>query len=146
MKLLNGLQPLALLILRLALALIFIYHGYPKLVHANDSMREFFMLHGLPAYLVSMSGILECFGSLLLLVGLFTRPASLLLSAEMVVAIWKVHSIHGALLVKDYEFPLAVAAACFTLASVGAGSLSVDHLFLGEGGTKRRKLAKNSKD
>ena len=29
MKFLSGLQPLALLILRCALSLIFIYHGYP---------------------------------------------------------------------------------------------------------------------
>ncbi len=146
MKLLNSLQPLSLLFLRLALALIFIYHGYPKLVHANEGLREFFMLHGLPAYFVSVAGILECFGSLLLSVGLFTRPAALLLAAEMVVAIWKVHSVHGALLVKEYEFPLTVAVACFALATVGAGSLSVDHLFLGDNGSKRRKPAKSSKD
>jgi len=146
MKLLNSLEPLSLFLLRAVLALIFIYHGYPKLAHANESMREFFMLHGLPAYFVSFAGILECFGSLLLLVGLFTRPAALLLAAEMVVAIWKVHSINGPMVVREYEFPLAVAAACFALATVGAGSLSIDHLFLGESGSKRRKSAKGSND
>ncbi len=146
MKFLNSLQPVSLLILRLALALIFIYHGYPKLVHTNEGMREFFMLHGLPEYFVSLAGILECFGSLLLFVGLFTRPAALLLTGEMIVAIWKVHSAHGAMAVKEYEFPLTVAVACFALATVGAGALSVDHLFLGDSGTKRRKSAKTSKD
>jgi putative oxidoreductase len=146
MKFLNGLQPLSLFILRVALALIFIYHGYPKLVHANEGMREFFVLHGLPAYFVSVAGILECFGSLLLLVGLFTRPAALLLAAEMVVAIWKVHSGHGGLVVKEYEFPLTVAAACLLLATTGAGTLSMDHLFLGDTGAKRRKSAKSTRD
>jgi len=146
MKLLNTLQPLSLFLLRAALALIFIYHGYPKLVHANEGMREFFMLHGLPAYFVSFAGILECFGSLLLFTGLFTRVAAFLLTVEMAVAIWKVHSIHGAMAVKEYEFPLVVAAACFALATVGAGSLSVDSLFLGDSGTKRRKSTKNSRD
>lgn len=144
MKFLNSLQPVSLLVLRLALALIFIYHGYPKLVHANEGMREFFVLHGLPAYFVSVSGILECFGSLLLAVGLFLRPAAFLLSAEMVIAIWKVHSVHGALVVREYEFPLTVAVACFALATIGAGSLSVDHLFLGDVGIKRRKSAKSN--
>jgi putative oxidoreductase len=146
MKLLNSLQPISLFLLRAALALIFIYHGYPKLVHANEGMREFFTLHGLPAYFVSVAGTLECFGSLLLLVGLFTRVAALLLAVEMAVAIWKVHSVHGALVVKEYEFPLIIAAACFALTTLGAGSLSVDSLFFGDSGTKRRKTSKSSKD
>ena len=145
MKLLNSLQPLSLFLLRSALALIFLYHGYPKLVHANEGMREFFMLHGLPAYFVSVAGILECFGSILLFVGLFTRVAALLLTVEMIVAIWKVHSIHGPLVVKEYEFPLVIAAACLALATVGAGSLSVDSLFLGDSSTKRHK-SKSTKD
>jgi len=50
MKFLRSFQPLSLLVLRLALALIFIYHGYPKLVHPTDQMREFFTSHGFPAY------------------------------------------------------------------------------------------------
>ena len=147
MKLLNSLQPLSLFLLRAALALIFIYHGYPKLVHVDEGMREFFTSHGLPAYFVSVVGTLECFGSLLLLVGLFTRVAALLLAVEMAVAIWKVHSVHGAMVVKEYEFPLIIAAACFALTTLGAGSLSVDSLFLGDSGSKRRKSpSKSGKD
>src|SRR5208283_5396018 len=59
MKFLNGLQPLGLLVLRVCLGIIFVYHGYPKLVHANAGMREFFVMHGLPGYLVPVAGILE---------------------------------------------------------------------------------------
>ena len=138
----NGLQPLGLLVLRLALALIFIYHGYPKLVRADAGMHEFFVLHGLPAYFVSVAGILECFGALLLFVGLFTRPAALLLAGEMAVAIWKVHSSLGPLVVKEYEFPLIVAAACLALATTGAGAASFDHLLLGESSGKKRRASK----
>ena len=39
----------------------------------------------------------------------------------MGVAIWKVHSGRGALVVGEYEFPMTVAAACLVLATVGAG-------------------------
>jgi putative oxidoreductase len=145
MKFLNGLQPLGLVVLRWALALIFIYHGYPKLAHAAPEMRDFFVQHGLPGYLVSVAGILECFGALLLFLGLFTRPLALLLAIEMGVAIWKVHSAHGVMVVRDYEFPLAVGAACFALATVGAGMLSVDHLVWGDGG-KRRGAVRRSKE
>lgn len=144
MKFLNGLQPLGLLVLRVVLALIFVYHGYPKLVHANPGMREFFVAHGLPAYFVPLSGILETFGALVLTLGLFTRPTALLLAIEMGVAIWKVHSTHGIMAVKEYEFPLAVGAACFTLATIGAGVISIDHLIFGDGGKKR--AVKRSKE
>jgi putative oxidoreductase len=146
MKFLKSLEPLALLALRCALALIFLVHGYPKLMHPNEAMREFFASHGLPAYFLTVSGVLECFGSVLLLLGLFTRPAALLLAIEMGVAIWKVHSVHGIMSVKDYEFPLALAAGCFALATVGAGLASADHLILGEGGGKKRRTPKSSKD
>jgi putative oxidoreductase len=145
MKFLKGLEPISLVMLRAVLGVIFLAHGYPKLMHPTDAMREFFVAHGLPAYFLSVSGILECFGAVLLFAGLFTRPAALLLAGEMAVAIWKVHSMHGIMAVRDYEFPLTVAAGCFVLATVGAGMASLDHLVLGENG-KQRRPAKSRKD
>jgi putative oxidoreductase len=145
MKFLKNLEPLGLLALRWVLALIFIVHGYPKLVHPTDAMREFFLAHGLPGYFLSAAGVFECFGSVLLFLGLFTRPAALLLAIEMGVAIWKVHSAHGLIAVKEYEFPLALAAACLVLATVGAGLASADHLLFGED-SKRRRHRKSTKD
>jgi putative oxidoreductase len=146
MKFLNTLQPLGLLILRLALGLIFIYHGYPKLVRADAMMRQFFIQHGFPGYFVGLAGILECVGGGLLLAGLFTRPAALLLAAEMAIAIWKVKMVHGVFAVNEYQFELALAAACVALATVGAGSLSVDYVMLGEGGGSKRRAAKSSRE
>ena len=145
MKFLRGLQPLALLASRLALGLIFLVHGFPKLAHPNDAMHQFFVAHGFPAYFLSVSGILECFGSLLLFAGLFTRPAALLLAMEMAIAIWKVHSTHGIMAVRDYEFPLSVGVGCFVLATIGAGLLSLDHLIFGED-AKRRRATRSSND
>jgi putative oxidoreductase len=138
MKFLNWLQPLGLLLLRVALGIIFLYHGYPKLAHAAGGMQEFFIQHGLPGYFVYISGLLETFGSLLLVLGLFTRPAALLLAIELGVALWKVHSAQGYLAVNAYEFPLAMATGCLVLATVGAGPASLDRLFLGEGSGKSR--------
>ncbi len=148
MKFLHHFQPLALLLLRLTLALIFIYHGYPKLVHNSPQLREFFVQHGLPAYFVSLSGALECFGSLLLVLGLFTQATGLVLMIEMIVAIWKVHSGHGLIAVHEYEFPLAVAAACFALAAFGAGLFSMDHAVFGgsHAPRKRRSASRSSRE
>jgi putative oxidoreductase len=145
MKFMKNLQPLALLGLRVVLGLIFLVHGYPKLVYPTVAMREFFTTHGLPGYFLGVAGILECFGAVLLFLGLFTRPAALLLTIEMAVAIWKVHSGHGILAVKDYEFPLALAAGCFVLATIGAGVVSGDHAVFGED-DKRRRTPRSSKD
>jgi putative oxidoreductase len=145
MKFLKGLEPLALLALRIVLAIIFVYHGYPKLAHPTPALHDAFVSHGLPAYFVSIAGILECFGALLFVLGIFTRAAGLLLTIEMAVAIWKVHSLHGIMSVKDYEFPLALAAGCFVLASTGAGLLSIDNLLFGDSSPKRRST-KSTKD
>ena len=145
MKFLSGLQPLALLALRWVLSLIFIYHGYPKLAHPTDAMRDFFTSHGFPGYFLGLAGILESFGALLFFVGLFTRPAALVLAAEMAIAIWKVHSTHGIMSVRDYEFPLSLAAACVVLGTIGAGAFSLDHMIFGEAGKKRR-ATKSSRD
>jgi putative oxidoreductase len=139
MKSLNTLQPLGLLVLRLSLGLIFFTHGYPKLAHSGAGMQGFFAQHGLPGYFVYVSGVLEVFGGILLVLGLFTRGAALLLAVEMGVAIWKVHSSHGILAVHEYEFPLAMAMACFALATIGAGLISIDHPLFGNGGGNFRR-------
>jgi putative oxidoreductase len=137
MKMLSSLQPLALLLLRAALGLIFITHGYPKLVH-GAGMQSFFIEHGLPGYFLYVAGVLEFFGGGLLLLGLFTRGAALLLMLEMFVAIWKVHSSRGILAVHEYEFPLTLAMACLALATVGAGLISIDNPLFGNGAGKWR--------
>ena len=141
MKFLNSLQPIGLLGLRIALGIIFIAHGYPKLAHLRGGaqMQSFFVEHGLPGYFAYIAGVIETFGGGLLLLGLFTRAAALLLAMEMCVAIWKVHSGHGYLAVHDYEFPLTLAAACFALATVGAGLISLDQPLFEHGGTSRPK-------
>src|SRR5216683_2356424 len=146
MKSFNSLQPVGLLALRLALGIIFFSHGYPKLAHQGAGMQGFFVQHGLPGNFVYIAGVLEVFGGILLVLGLFTRGAALLLAIEMGVAIWKVHSAAGIYAVHDYEFPLAVLAGSFALATVGAGRLSLDHpLFEGGGKSRPPKYSKFAK-
>ncbi len=138
MHFLEKLKPLALLLLRCALGIIYIFHGYPKLFGQTARFQQFFASIGLPASWVYIAGVLELFGGALLIVGLFTRVVSLLLVIEMSVAIWKVH-FHSIMAVKDYEFPLSLAVAAFALATLGAGAISVDYpIFRGRGGAKSK--------
>ena len=127
MNFLNKMQPVGLLALRVALGVIFIFHGYPKLVGNTERVAQFFSSVGLPPFLVSVTGIVELFGGVLMILGLFTRVAGVLLAGTMAVAIWKVHLGKGILAVGEYEFALALGAAAFALATTGAGKASLDY-------------------
>lgn len=140
MRSLEKFTPLALLLLRTALGVIFIFHGYPKLfVNARGTMQMFGHM-GLPTYFAVIAGVLEFFGGCLLIAGLFTRITALLLAGEMVVALWRVHMMFThPMAVSNYEFPMALAASAFAIACIGAGSISVDRAIFGRSGSKSRK-------
>jgi putative oxidoreductase len=140
MEILERLKPLALLLLRAGIGIIFIFHGYPKLfTHTHDIMAAFQRM-GFPAFFVYIAGVLEFFGGIILILGLFTRIAALLLAGEMAVAVLKVHLPQGAITdVKNYEFPMILAAACFALATIGPGLISADHAIYRGGGRPPRR-------
>jgi putative oxidoreductase len=139
MNSLEKLKPLGLLLLRWGLGVIFIYHGYPKLIHTKEFMEQVVRI-GFPSFFAYIVGVLEFFGGALLIVGLFTRVAGLLLAFEMLIAIWKVNLPPGGIYtVEKYQFPLAVGVGAFALAAVGAGLISLDHVFFREGGTFSRR-------
>ena len=127
MSFLNKLQPIGLLALRVALGVIFVYHGYPKLMGDTQRTAQFFASIGLAPFLVAVVGIVELFGGVLLLLGLFTRVAAALLAGTMAVAIWKVHLGKGILAVSEYEFAMALGGAALALATTGAGKASLDY-------------------
>jgi putative oxidoreductase len=142
---LEKLKPLALLLLRAALGVIFIYHGYPKLFGNTHGTMQGFVRMGFPTYFAVIAGVLEFFGGCLLIVGLFTRIAGLLLAGEMVVALWRVHGMFTKpMAVNSYEFPMVLAASAFALACLGAGTISVDRAIYGSrGGGKASRKARN---
>jgi putative oxidoreductase len=139
------LQPVSLLVLRLALGVIFFYHGYEKLTrHANDSLAAFTGM-GLPAYAFYVIGTLEVFGAILLALGLLTRFTALLLAIEMGVALARVDLPRGGIYAaQNYELALAVFAGAFALVTTGAGLISLDAATFERGGGRSRPKAKSS--
>lgn len=129
MKFLDGLRPMALLLLRCGLALVFIYHGYPKLFGKTATFITAFEGLGIPWYFVIVVGIAETFGGLMLALGLGTRIAAPLLLIDMCAAMWKYNFNEGIYAVREYELPLVLGLAALTLATSGAGALSLDYLF-----------------
>lgn len=120
-----------LLLMRCGLAVIFIYHGYPKLFGGTERFVESFQAIGLPAYLVYLTGGIELLGGLALLLGLFTPIAGLLLVLDMAAAMWKYNLNQGIFAVREYELPLILGLAALVTAAVGGGPFSLDRLIFG---------------
>ena len=128
MRFLEKLLPLALLLLRCGLALVFVYHGYPKLFGKTAVFVSAFQRLGLPWYFVYIAGAIEVFGGLMLLLGLYTPVAAALLLLDMGAAMWKYNFNEGIYAVREYELPLVLGLAALALATTGAGPFSLDYL------------------
>jgi putative oxidoreductase len=135
MDYLRKLTPVALLLLRCGLALVFISHGFPKLFGDTDKFVEAFRNLGLSPFFVYLTGAIEFFGGIAIALGLFTSVTGLLLVLEMIAAMWKYNFNEGIYAVREYELPLVLGLASLMLATTGAGPFSLDHLIF------RRKSA-----
>lgn len=139
MRYLDRLQPLALLVLRLVLGIIMVAHGYPKVFGGLHKHVGFVGSLGLPGWLAYFSAFAEFFGGILVIIGLFTRCASIAIVIDLSIAIWKVHWKHGLLAEGGYQFPLALAAIAFALIFLGSGPIAFDSIRGGGGGFGKKK-------
>jgi len=138
LRYLDRLQPLALLVMRLALGVVMLAHGYQNTFrHLHEHVHMVASL-GMPAWLGYVSSFTEFFGGLLVLAGFFTRPAAFAICINLIVAIWKVHWHNGLTGDHGYEFPLALAALAFALIFLGGGPISIDHVLRGGGSAFKR--------
>jgi putative oxidoreductase len=132
LRFLDRLQPLGLLALRVVLGAILIGYGYGKVFGGLHKMASVAASLGLPGWLGYVSAFTEFVGGMLLVVGLFTRLASIAICINMLVAVksqWHSGFLHG------YDYPLACAAMAFAIIFLGPGPMSLDWAF--GGGSKR---------
>ena len=126
-------------VLRLALAAVLFPHGAQKLLgwfggYGFSGTRAFLTGKvGLPAPLAVGIILLEFFGPLLLLLGLFTRPVALAVVGLMVGAIATVHWPNGFFMNwagnqagEGFEYHLLAIAIALALVIQGGGILSLD--------------------
>lgn len=122
-------QHTALLILRLGLGAMMIYHGYPKLMGGParwaglGTAMQRFGLHDFPAFWGFMAAIAEAIGGLCLVVGFAFRPACLLLVITMLVAAMK-HI--GAGPFSEATHAIELGFVFIALFIIGPGRYSVD--------------------
>jgi len=117
------------LVLRLTLGILMLLHGVGKLTSGSVSILGLMTKMGLPPALGYLVYVGEVLAPLLLILGLWTRPAALVVAINMVVAVLLVHSAQlgeftknggWALELQGYYFFTAVA-----IALLGAGRFSV---------------------
>jgi putative oxidoreductase len=120
-------SPRLLSILRFVTALLFLSHGSVKLFGIPAALYP-----GLVPLLsiLGLAGVLEFFGGLFILLGLFTRPVAFILSGEMAVAYFMAHAPRGFWPVLNAgELAVLYCFVFLYLVVAGGGSWSVDHLW-----------------
>ena len=124
-----GVHALAQTLLRIVAGLLYMPHGAQKL------FGMFGGFGGTPGAtvplgsLLGLAGVLEFFGGLLIVVGLFTRPVALLLSGEMAVAYFMVHQPKGVFpIANGGELAVLYSFVFLAIAAAGGGSFSLDRM------------------
>jgi putative oxidoreductase len=121
-----------LLLLRIALGVVFVMHGWQKLaVYGISGVAAGFGQMGFPFPMANAALItaVELGGGLLLLAGAGTRIVAAMLAFAMLVATLTVHLKAGFYLPAGYEFTLTLMLVSLALAQTGAGRYSVDARF-----------------
>jgi putative oxidoreductase len=86
MRFLRENEPHVYAALRIVAGFLFLWHGLQKLVGFPEPMPS-----GVPAFIVWIAGPIELVGGILVMLGLFTRPAAFLASGLMAFAYWMGH-------------------------------------------------------
>lgn len=122
----DRLVPPALSVLRIVSAYLLIQHGSAKLfgfphVAFFDNLQL--------VSLLGAAGVLEFFGGILLLIGLFTRPVAFVLSGQLAFAYFIGHASKGFVLAPSLNQGEAAVLFSFVflfIAAAGAGPWSID--------------------
>lgn len=127
---LSNYKNLGLLIIRVGLGVMFIYHGVPKLSGGPEHWEKIggaMKVVGIsyaPAFWGFMAAITETFGGLLLMIGLAFRPVCILLVINLIVAAL-MHFAKGAGL-EGAAHAIEDAITFLGLIFIGPGIYSID--------------------
>ena len=124
----NTWTPRVQALLRIVSAYMFLTHGTAKIfgsphVAMFDKLQLFSLL--------GLAGVIEIAGSVLLLLGLFTRPAAFIMSGEMAFAYFMGHAPRGSALLPMLNQGELAVEWCFVFlffAAAGPGAWSLDGL------------------
>jgi putative oxidoreductase len=113
-------------LLRIAAGFLFVEHGAQKLFGLLGGMGG---MHLAFPDRLWFAGVIEFFGGLLILIGLFTRAAAFISAGEMAYAYFTAHAPHGFWPVVNHGEPAVLYCFIFLyLVTAGAGPISLDRL------------------
>jgi putative oxidoreductase len=132
---------LALLVLRLALAAVLLYHGIPKLMNFGATVGAFQSMNvPAPALTAPFAILAEVIGGILILVGIAVDIAGVLVIIDMLGAIAIVHWAKGFDFTKGgWEHPFTVLCMALALALAGPGRHTVTSKRPYKGNERRRR-------
>ena len=133
----NRAMQVSFFLLRVVAGLLFFQAGSVKFFGWFGGVPG--MAGGTPPLLtqIGIGGVLETFGGLAIMLGLFTRPVAFILSGEMAVAYWQFHAPNGMWPVQNHGDPAVLFCFIFLfMAAYGGGDWSLDALI-----RRRRKGA-----
>jgi putative oxidoreductase len=117
------------LILRLAIGILILLHGIAKISGGVGFAANMLASHGLPGALAYLVYIGEIVAPVLLIIGLYTRPAAWITVINMLVAIWLVHMKDLGALNKQGGWALELQGmflfGALAIAFLGAGRFSI---------------------
>jgi putative oxidoreductase len=116
----------AMLMLRLGLGTLMLMHGYEKLIHFGDMQHKFMNFMGIGSTMsLALVVFAEFFCSLFLILGLFTRLATIPLIIATCVMVFKAHNadVFG-----DGQTAALYLIGYIVLLLVGPGRVSVDSM------------------
>lgn len=118
-------KPIALLIIRVVVGIVFMAHGIQKLQGIENVAGFFDKIHIPAPYLMAwVVALVETFGGLALILGAFTWIAASLLAFIMLVAIFTAKI--NAPFLGGWEFDATLFATLVGVALIGAGRYSID--------------------
>jgi putative oxidoreductase len=115
--------------LRVTLSLLILFHGVAKIFHGIDWIIGLIDRAGLPPAVAYLVYIGEVAAPILVLLGIWTRPAALVIAINMTVAVLLVHTSQFFTLTKTGGWALELQAFYFisalAVALLGAGRFSL---------------------
>jgi len=118
----DRLAPQVWALFRIVTGLLFLWHGASKLCgFPKPASAE------APAFVLYVGGPIELVGGILVMIGLFTRPAAFLCSGMMASAYWMAHGTKALFpLLNGGELAILYCFAFLAIAAQGPGIWSVD--------------------
>lgn len=131
------------LLARLAIGIVLFAHGYQKLFdYGMTATGQSFTEMGVPAPELAawVAALIELIGAIFLILGLFQPIAGIVVTVNMLGAVFLVHIANGVFADNNgFELPLTLAALAAMIAAFGSGRFALDRVI-----SKKNKASANA--